>query len=231
MFVPVPKKVNLNFFKKWNSLMAYVCGFFAADGNMTFNERGAYYWSIQIKDEILLRKIRHAVSSNHKISIREKTNDFGTKKRVYRMQIGSKEMCEDLRSLGFSERKTFNMTLPKIPEKYLSHFVRGYFDGDGNVWTGYVHKDRATPLLAIQTVFTSCSNNFLEGLRIRLEQSGIGNCVVRKGKGNYYRLTYSILSSLKLYNFMYNHGVIMETLHPYLERKKIVFDDYIAMRP
>src|SRR3989338_9076928 len=127
--MPIYKKVNKNFFKKWTPEMAYVLGFFAADGYITVNRRGGQFWCIQITDKKLLEQIRKVVQSGHKISTRVRD---GNEKMVHRLQIGSIEMCDDLRKLGFFERKTKNLTVPHAPQKYFSDFVRGYFDGDGN---------------------------------------------------------------------------------------------------
>jgi len=136
-------------------------------------------------------------------------------------------MCEDLRKLGWGERKTNNLSVPNVPRKYFPDFVRGYFDGDGNVWSGMMHKSAGTHTLAIQTVFTSCSLNFLEKIRKKLETFGVERGVLRRGKGAYYRLTYSINNSLRLYDFMYNG---LGTSKLFLERKRDVFDRYIKMR-
>jgi intein-encoded DNA endonuclease-like protein len=224
--VPIHKRVNKDFFKKWSPEMAYVLGFFAADGYMTLNRRGAYFWSIQITDQALLKSIRKAIRSNHKISTRERA---GKTKSIYRLQIGSREMCEDLRRLGMRERKTKSLSIPNVPKEYMASFVRGYFDGDGNVWMGYVHKERKTALMAIRTVFTSCSLGFLRNLKIKLEQSGILGGVLSTTRGNYFRLTYSIHSSLRLYDFMYNPpSSLLGSL--LLERKRGVFEKYKELR-
>lgn len=208
--------------------MAYVLGFFAADGYITVNKRGGQFWCIQITDRELLKSIKKAIESEHKISIRlpRKSGE----NILYRLQIGSIKMCEDLRKLGFSEKKTKSLVVPNVPQKYFSHFIRGYFDGDGNVWSGLMHKNRRTHTLVIQTVFTSCSLKFLEEIRERLELFSIERGVVRqgkRGKGNYYRLTYSVLNTLKLYYFMYNR---LGTSKLFLKRKKDVFEKYIKMR-
>ncbi len=146
------KKVNKDFFKKWTESSAYVIGFFAADGYITVNKRGGEFWSIHINDKELLESIKKAIESEHTIGVRSKK---GSTIKSYRLQIGSIEMCNDLRKLGFFERKTKSLVVPHVPSKYLSHFARGYFDGDGHVWMGQVHKGRNTKSLAIQTVFTS----------------------------------------------------------------------------
>ncbi|MEI8337742.1 MAG: LAGLIDADG family homing endonuclease, partial [bacterium] len=203
--------------------MSYVLGFFAADGYITINRRGGQFWSIQITDKDLLENIRRVIESNHKIGFRQKV---GNSKALYRLQIGSIEMCEDLSKLGFKKRKTKNLSIPNVPEKYFKDFVRGYFDGDGNVWVGYTHKKSKKPLLVIRTVFTSCSLEFLETLRNRLEKVFVDKGVIGKEGGNYHRLTYSVHGSLKLYNFMYNG---LES-HLFLNRKKVVFDRFVEKR-
>ena len=206
--------------------MAYVLGFFAADGTLTTSKRGGNFWSIEIGDKELLEGIKKTIESEHKIGARYK-GDKDTHKEMYRLQIGSIEMCDDLRNLGFKERKTKSLAVPRVPIEYFRDFVRGYFDGDGNVWSGLVHKERKNNLLAIRSVFTSCSLVFLVEIKNRLEKVGIEKGVIRKRHGNYYTLTYSIHNSLKLYYFMYN-DLVSQSL--YLNRKKKVFEKYIKLR-
>jgi intein-encoded DNA endonuclease-like protein len=214
--------VNKDFFKKWTPEMAYVLGFFAADGNVMENKRGGHFFSLQITDKDIVYKIRELLESNHTIGVRV---GVGNEKTKYRLQIGSKEMCVDLRNLGMEEQKTYTMALPSVPEKYLFDFVRGYFDGDGNVWVGQMNKERKTKRIVIQTGFTSCSHTFLLGLKARLEKHEIkGFLSCRKG---YSRLYYSIQGSLELYRLMYHKGIN----ELYLPRKKVIFEKFKKMRP
>jgi len=219
-----PKLINKDFFKKWSPDMAYVLGFFAADGYITVNRRKGQFWSIQIADRELLDEIKKAVKSEHKIGIRLAKKISESNK--YRLQIGSIEMCDDLRKLGYDERKTKSLAIPNIPHKYFSDFVRGYFDGDGNVWVGNMHKDRKISRDAILVMFTSCSKNFLIELQNRLTLLSMpGGCIYSSKKKDFSRLQYSTLNSLKLYNFMYNR---LGSSKLFLKRKKDVFERYIA---
>ncbi len=220
--MPIHKKVNKKFFKKWTPEMSYVLGFFMADGSITINPRGSQYISIQICDEDILEKMKEIMRSEHKISLRKRT---GNESDIYRLQIGSKEMCDDLRKLGMEERKTHTMGLPNVPQKYFGDFVRGYFDGDGNVWTGLVHKKRKTQTLVIHTAFTSCSLNFLSSLHNEIQKRGIlgGGISCKK---NAFCLKYSINDSLKLYKLMYNK--LGNNL--FLSRKRSRFEKFIKMR-
>ena len=200
--------------------MAYVLGFFAADGYITVNRRGGQFWCLDITDKKLIEQIKINIEADHKISIRRRQ---AGKYISYRLQIGSIEMCDDLRKLGYNEKKTKNLSVPNVPSIYFADFIRGYFDGDGNVWIGWIHKERKTQTFAIQTVFTSCSEKFLLEIRKRLEIFDIKRGVLKQGNGNYYRLVYSVFGSLKLYDFMYNGR---DTSKFYLKRKKDVFEKY-----
>ena len=108
-----------------------------------------------------------------------------------------------------------NMCVPTVPIEFFGDFLRGYFDGDGNVWSG-------SKLL---TAFTSCSNIFLEELHRRLHTLGIkGGSFI--DYDTYFRLSYSTKNSLKIYNIMYNR----EHCDMFLSRKKKVYDSFIEMR-
>ncbi len=91
--MPIYKNVNKDFFKVWTPNMAYILGFFAADGYMTLNKRGARFWNIEISDKGLIFAIKKEIEAEHKISLRPaKQGEL----QLYRLQIGSKEMFQDL---------------------------------------------------------------------------------------------------------------------------------------
>ena len=63
--MPIYKKVNKDFFKKWTPEMAYVLGFLFADGNIIYTKRNTWFWSIQITDKEILEKIKMEINSSH----------------------------------------------------------------------------------------------------------------------------------------------------------------------
>ncbi len=198
--------------------MAYILGFFAADGAITIGKRNNCYFDITIADRALLYSIRKAMGSTHKISV--KFPKLSSHSKLYRLQIGSREIVEDLISLGFTAQKTFNMSVPNIPDNFFGSFVRGYFEGDGHVWLGLVHKRRRKPCITIQTCFTSVSEKFLVFLRQRLVERSIkGGLRCRKGA---FCLYYSVRGSMGLYSLMYEG--YKESLQ--LARKRSVFEKY-----
>jgi len=219
--MPIYKKINKKFFKKWSEEMAYILGFIYADGNIIYTKRNTWFLSIQITDKEILEKIKTTINSSHKISKKVKVPK---QKQLYRLQIGSKEICNDLLSLGITERKSKTILFPNIPSKYLFHFIRGYFDGDGGVWVGLKNKRVNTGKFILSTYFTSGSKDFLISLKNLLSKNGIlGGSLVKKERG--FDLKYSIKNSLILYKNMYNSNCSL-----FLTRKKEKFEKYIKMQ-
>ncbi len=168
--------------------MAYVLGFFAADGTMILNNRGAHFIEFHITDRSLLYSIRHVAGSNHKIAVRNRNEKW---KRGYRLQIGSKNWFQDLQKLGFTPNKSNSMKFPVIPDAFFGAFLRGYFDGDGCVYfKKHTVKDRKKPKWIFSTRFTSGSKGFLASLlrRLRLRELN-GGFIVDKVRG--YELVFS----------------------------------------
>jgi len=217
--MPIFKTKNENFFKRWTPEMVYVLGFFTADGNMIKNRRGAHFIEFQITDKDLLEKIRGLLSSNHKIAVHKRNSRW---KMLYRLQIGSKTIFNDLLKLGLTPNKSKTIRLPNVPNEYFHHFLRGYFDGDGRVSFGiYPRKTRKSKIRLLNTRFISGNKKFLENLLITLKKYSDlkGGFIVKKNRG--FELSFSINDSKKLYKFMYE-GV---TNNIFLERKYNKFQD------
>jgi hypothetical protein len=131
-------------------------------------------------------------------------------------------MFEDLERIGFMQNKTHILAMPDVPPIFFSHFVRGYFDGDGNVWKGTIHTfDRPHPSQALKICFTSGSEKFLYSLKakLRIFTGTIGGSLYYSRA---FRLQYASFDSLKIYQFMYRDKRDM-----YLRRKKNTFDSFV----
>ncbi len=222
--MPIKKNINNDFFKNWTPEMAYVLGFFFADGSYDVNKNGGEYFSFQIVDRDLLEKIKKVMDSDHKISVRKRIKL--SESTQYRVQVGSKKMCADLRRVGVTNRKAYTAKFPHVPTGYVEHFIRGYFDGDGNVWSGLIHPHRTKQTMTLMTAFTSCSSSFLEGLQNTLVDLGMGRGSLFK-RGGAYRLQYSAKDSIILFDLMYGRPVCRGL---FLERKKKVFEKFIESK-
>jgi intein-encoded DNA endonuclease-like protein len=215
--MPVIKHYNQNFFKVWTRDMAYILGFLYADGNIIKTKRGTYYISWYSADKVLLQAIKKVVEAEHLISLRATSSG-----KVYRMQIGSFEWFEDLYQLGLTPNKTKRLRLPNIPRDLIGDFVRGYFDGDGNVWVGTIHKNRSRNTKTIQTSFTCASSDFLYSLKDLLHSVGLtGGGIYVPKNDTFARLTFSVQDTLKIYKLMYTTGHKL-----FLERKRKQFVEF-----
>lgn len=220
--MPIHKKLNHDFFKTWSPEMAYVLGYFAADGSMIANKRGGYYTEITSTDRVLIEIVRRVTCATQKIArrVRKKLTD----KVQYRIQIGSSEWYQDLVGLGLTSRKSNTLRLPAVPKSFLSDFVRGYFDGDGCIYVNHIRfADRKKRRLIVMSLFTSGSRVFLSELHHALCHNGIvGGSLVAKKRG--YELKFSHRDSVALYRFLYDTRRVLL----YLPRKRAKFEK--AMR-
>jgi hypothetical protein len=114
---------NEDFFKTWSHDMAYILGFWFADGCIKGGNR--FTISQHKDDRYLLEKILISMESNYKISIY---------KNMATLNICSRDIVEDIKSLGGTERKSLCCKMPFVPSEYLPDFVRGLWDGDGTIW-------------------------------------------------------------------------------------------------
>lgn len=128
------KPINDFFFNNIDSeIKAYLLGFFAADGHIEKRDYASGYAlkiSISKKDREILELYQYHIANNE-VKIREDI----TKPTLCQITIHSKQIGEDLKRLGYDNRKTYtSYSLPNISEKFMNHFIRGYIDGDGCVY-------------------------------------------------------------------------------------------------
>lgn len=112
---------------------AYFLGLIFADGNIREDSRGGgrKIFSIMLteEDKYLLERFNIYANFNVNLIIHHKEDN----KPRYGLIINSSKIYDDLINLGISKRKSIDGInfIPNIPEKYMPHFIRGYFDGDG----------------------------------------------------------------------------------------------------
>ena len=134
-------RVNEDFFKCVNTEeKAYILGFICADGHI---ERDRLAIIVSIKDRDILEKIRYAMHSNHPIKEVQRINPYKRTDRkvltLVKLMIGSAKLVKPLLNMGLTTNKTYTLNgniLRYIPKYLMRDFLRGYFDGDGNVFFG-----------------------------------------------------------------------------------------------
>ena len=120
-----------NFFQDINTAeKAYWLGFLYADGCVHTNTNTI---SISLKDIEHLEKFRSAIKAKNKI-VSSSDNRFQKPTTTHQFAIKDKKMKQDLIRHGCVPQKTLKINkIPNIPRDYVSHFIRGYFDGDGSL--------------------------------------------------------------------------------------------------
>ena len=115
---------------------AYIFGFLMADGNNN-PDKQTISMALQEEDKYILEEMRIKIGSEKPLDFLDYSNkhDFGyTYKNQWRLNLFSKKFCEVLAEKGMVPNKSFCLQFPTcIPDKLLSHFVRGYFDGNGHI--------------------------------------------------------------------------------------------------
>ena len=103
---------------------AYILGFLAADDYLC-TPANRIHLEIHNKDSALLDFIKKELNSDHKI--------YTPRENTVKLSIQRKQICEDLKKLGFTNRKSYQFQFPNINRKYYNSFILGVFDGDGTV--------------------------------------------------------------------------------------------------
>lgn len=128
-------KINENIFEKIDTPeKAYILGFLFADGCVNSNMRQIRL-KLQERDEEILKNINLYLNYNKPLN-KGITKD-GFKQSM--IIICNKKICTDLMNHGLTPRKSFTCQFPSLDSMFLSHFIRGYFDGDGSI---YVYRGR-----------------------------------------------------------------------------------------
>lgn len=135
------KKYTLNeqFFtniETWSNNHAYFFGWLASDGHIGLN--GEVSLRLQETDIDILEKFKKLIQYTGPFRYGKSRAGFANKKYISKPQYGlsmcSFHLAESLRSLGLDSRKTYNLRFPKwMPERLLSSFIKGYWEGDGCV--------------------------------------------------------------------------------------------------
>lgn len=112
---------------------SYFLGLLFADGyNDTNNHKVAI--ALQEKDRHILESFKKELKTNIPLEFLNLQKKKHTYSNQYRLTICNKRISESLEKLGMVSKKSLVLEFPTmIPDNLISHFIRGYFDGDGHV--------------------------------------------------------------------------------------------------
>lgn len=147
---------------------AYILGFLYADG-CNYMPKQTISMSLQEDDKDILERIRNEIGSEHELEFIDYSNkhDFGyTYKNQYRLLLFSAHMCRTLEEKGMSPNKSLILEFPEwLDESLYSHFIRGYFDGDGSIHFSEKYKNSILTITSTENFCLKIKEhieNFLE---------------------------------------------------------------------
>jgi len=125
--------INETYFDDINTQKkAYFLGFLYADGYNNINRNSVTLGLIE-KDKEILIKLNNLLQSKKPLQYVELKK--GNQQNQYRLVIANKHISKKLSELGCVQAKTYILEFPEwLNNNLYSHFIRGYFDGDG--WVG-----------------------------------------------------------------------------------------------
>lgn len=193
--------INENFFSSWSAEMAYVLGLIITDG--CISKTGVI--SLSMNDKELLEKVKKVMRSEHKITPSKH------QKGLYYFHFAREKLVEDLHKFGIFPRKSLTVKFPDVPQDFLTHFIRGVFDGDGSVYF-----DKRSKNCPIRTALYSGSKDFIEKLEENLSKLGLPKRNISQQttkNGLYYGVKYGHSDSLKIFYVLYKNtqnGLFLE---------------------
>lgn len=206
---------NVTAFDEYSEKSCYWAGFLAADGNVDSKNR--IRLMLKYDDCTHLEKFKEFLESTHTIS--SNTDKYNR----CSFEFTHKEMCEVLEfNFGIVPNKTDKLEFPSyIPTKYLVHYLRGYFDGDGSICESFSNKNSTTA--SIYATFASGSKNFSVDLFNYLHGTlKLGGHLQEFDGSTKWQLKYNTNDAKTLLEFMYG------SCSTYLDRKFALYQRLIV---
>jgi len=193
-----------------NHEAAYWLGFLAADGNITDR---CLRVRLARKDEGHLYKLRSFLQSDNPIT--NWINDRGYD--CCGLGIYSRKIVSDLKRLGFSYNKTFNLSISnEISKDKLPSYILGVFDGDGSFSKVKPHVKFSVYNPNVKFSICGCKEHIEQIQSILMKSCALNKTKIQDRKTLFVVEYQGCHQIRRICDFMYNNNV------PFLERKRNV---------
>lgn len=210
--------LNESFFEEIDTeSRAYFLGLLAADGNLS-SAQNSVRIGLNEKDKDILECFRKELNYTKPLYYIKKVKEEGwNRSNQYQLEVSSSIFRKSLEKWGLTPNKSLTLEFPNnFPQRFLGHYLRGYFDGDGCIHVG--KKNKAEISIAGSKSFCDSLSTIMKTYNISLRSrlSSKGNC--------YYGRIAGGKNIEKFYNLLYKDSTI------FLERKKRIFDNWLEIR-
>ena len=201
-------------FEIWDQSKAYLLGFIAADG---CNEGRSISIQILNNDLYILEKFKdifkeYGINCTLKKDSRYFICKNGSIHTYSRLRVYGKSIITEFNNLGIVKRKSRILDMPIIPIEYRKDFFRGYFDGNGHIFSRRKH---------LEIEIYSASINFITGVKSWLEQDLKLKSKAIGKKINIFRLKLYSNEAKLFCSIIYSSNPVL-----YLVRKKTIYDNF-----
>ena len=224
---------NFDYFEDIDSNdKAYFLGLLAADGNVfkrnnNDNTQAIIKLALQYEDRYVLEVFKEYVLSNKPLRVRTKESKLFIN-CFCELELVSDKMMQDLSKYNITPRKTYTFVMPDLDDQFISHFIRGYFDGDGCITVEHeqYHKPSA---------YTCSISGYKENLlKIQdiLNRHGISShFVIDARKEKYTHDSFGALSISSIDDItMFINYIYKNCKDLYIPRKKYKSDCFLQAR-
>lgn len=210
-----------DFFEKIdNEIKAYLLGYFYADGSLDENKNRISISQTE-KDLYIIELFKEYIGRYYKISSLNCTKERNgyCSKPMKSITIHSEKIVKDLIKKGITKRKTYFPlhNIDFVPDELKIHFIRGYFDGDGTVYSGIVNHKRKNKIYQSRNYNWNIISHNKEHLVLLQEflktEYQIKTNVISDIRGNF------LLSITSKENFKKMRDVLYENANFFLKRK------------
>jgi hypothetical protein len=208
----VVAKIPNSFFKVWTPEMAYVLGYWWADGGM-LQTAASKRVGFTSKDGEYLEQIARTIGVGRVAHITVSGQTY------YQLMIKRSDLFDDLLQLGGTPGKSLTATWHAPRPGFLRHFVRGFVDGDGSL---YWLRTAITTHPRIQVAGTK---EFLSGMASAIEQETGIPVPTNFVNENIWRTTWSGMYAKCLTSWLY------ENCNLCLERKRKIALEFFQWQP
>lgn len=198
-----------------NEMDAYWLGYLMADGYNHISGKMIQFTQAE-QDKDVVYALRDYIGKGSITITNPRSVDS---QALYMLSVYSKELSENLTKLGCINNKSLTLKMPAIADDLLWHFIRGYFDGDGCIYSKMREADNT---LIIESPIVS-SDDFADGFMDILKKHDINYYKQRLGKNKVsttVKIT-GVTSNCKFYDLIYNNCSIKN------ERKFSKFIEFV----
>ena len=211
--------LNEEFFKEIDTEeKAYFLGLLYSDGYVN-SKKNTVGLCLQEQDKKIIEDFNKIIKSDRNLYVKNPPKKFPHRKKLVELKITNKNFYKHLENKGCVNKKSLVLTFPKediLSKNLYSHFIRGYFDGDGSVYKS--DGKYSFELIGTKELIEKAQEILIEELNLNKT-----SVYFKKGAKNTCRIRYSgNRQCIKIKDWLYKDATI------FLERKNTKFNEIIA---